>query len=208
MADNDVFVYAINGLNTLDEITANLENFKLEAVRALNKVARDSRAEAARRILDQVAFERSYLNPANKRLYVKKQAQQTSLEAVIQARGRPTSLARFIVGGGHAGQEGVTVRVHRSQFLKGAFLMKLRAGKADIETKFNLGLAVRLKPGKTLRNKRYFTQVASGLYLLYGPSVSQVFLDNQEQGVAVDMESDILDSLETEMLRLIGVKNG
>ena len=155
-----------------------------------------------------MAFERSYLNPASKRLYVKKQATQTSLESVIQARGRPTSLARFITGGGRPGQEGVTVRVHKTRHLAGAFLMKLRAGTADIETKFNLGLAVRLKPGKTLRNKRFVTQVSSGLYLLYGPSVSQVFLDNQEQGVAADMESDILDTLENEFRRLLELKNG
>lgn len=208
MADQDVFVYAINGLNTLEDIVTELPQFKRRAVQALNKVARDARAEAARRILEEVAFERSYLNPASKRLYVKKQAQQTSLEAVIQARGRPTSLARFITGGGRPGQEGVNVRVHRSTFLKGAFLMKLRAGKADIETKFNLGLAVRLKPGKRLLNKRYFTQVSSGLYLLYGPSVSQVFLDNQGDGVAADMESDILDSLEDEIYRLLNLKEG
>ena len=57
----------------------------------------------------------------------------------------------------------------RTKTLRKAFLVNLRNG--------NVGLAVRLKQGETLQNKTYGKPVMLGknLYLLYGPSVDQVF---------------------------------
>jgi hypothetical protein len=206
----DTFVFAVQGLDTLEIVEEKSKTIKLEAIQAVNRVTRDARAQAERLIASQVNFGPGYLSPAAKRLYVSKQATRTSPEAVITARGRPTSLARFATSRGVPGELGVTVQVHpgKAKFLKRAFLIKLRAGDAGIETKYNLGLAVRLKHGDTLANKRFVRQLASGLYLLYGPSVSQVFLDNQEEGVAKDMEPSILDNLTDEFLRLLDLKNG
>ena len=70
-----------------------------------------------------------------------------------------------------------------------AFLMNLRSG--------NLGLAVRLAPGERIDNKRRMVQMSNGLYLLYGPSVDQVF-----RSVAEDVSADAGDFLEQEFLRL------
>jgi hypothetical protein len=55
-----------------------------------------------------------------------------------------------------------------------AFLMRLRAGAGTADN-YNIGLAIRLAPGERIRNKRVMTQVGHNLYLLYGPSVDQVF---------------------------------
>ena len=71
---------------------------RLAAVRALNRVARDARAEAARKIRDQVNLPARYVAPSQQRLYVSKKAQGSSLEARITARGRATSLAQFLQG--------------------------------------------------------------------------------------------------------------
>jgi hypothetical protein len=93
----------------------------------------------------------------------------------------------------------------RARFMKRAFLIKLRAGTDSIETRFNQGLAIRLKPGETLQNKKNVVQLKNGLYVLYGPSVSQVFLDNEGDGVAKDIEPSVLDELEDQFLRLLEV---
>ena len=80
--------------------------------------------------------------------------------------------------------------------------MRLRAGTADIETKSNLGLALRLRPGESVLNKRQMVQVSGNLYLLYGPSVDQVF-----RSVAEDIAPEATDILEAEFLRLIDRMN-
>ena len=199
------FLFVVNGIETAREFEGLKDEIQLKAVQAINKLARDGRKQAADRILAQVNFGASYLAPGNKRLYVSKQAKRGDLEAKITARGRPTSLARFVTAGTF-GKEGVTVQVGhgKTKRLKRAFLIKLRAGTDAIETRFNMGLAVRLKPGDTLRNKKSVVQLQSNLYVLYGPSVSQVFLDRDEKkGVSIDIAPDILDGLETEFLRLL-----
>lgn len=199
------FIFAVEGINTLQEFAARAADTEMNAVRAINLAARDGRAAGARLMDAEVAFPAGYLNPAQKRLYVAKQATRASPEAIIRARGRPTSLARFIVGGTPGKDQGVTVQVApgRARFMKRAFLIKLRSGNADIETRFNMGLAMRLKPGETLRNKANAVRMKNGLYILYGPSVSQVFLSNAGKGVAPDLEPEILDTMEREFLRLM-----
>lgn len=199
------FAFIVRGIENTIEFEGIKDEVNTWAYQAINKAARDGRADAAQMIRDEVAFPGNYLAPAQKRLFVSKQAQRNSLEAVITARGRPTSLARFITGSPSKGR-GVTVQVSPGKTIKldQAFLIKLRAGADPIETRFNQGLAVRLKPGNRLRNKKYVVQVDTGLYVLYGPSVSQVFLDKTEKnGVAVDITDDILDQMETEFLRLM-----
>jgi len=54
-----------------------------------------------------------------------------------------------------------------------------------------------------MSNKVRQVQVSKGLYLLYGPSVQQVFLDNQGDGVADDLAPDALAQVEAEFARLL-----
>lgn len=178
---------------------------KLAAVRAINKVARDARAEAARKIRDQVNLPARYVSPSQKRLYVSKQAQGRSLEARITAQGRATSLAQFVQGGARKGQRGVYVEVApgKARLMKKAFVIPLRSGNTFTDTKYNLGLAIRLRPGERLKNKSFARRVESGLYLLYGPSVSQIFRANSGSGVATDMAPEVANYLTDEFLRLL-----
>jgi hypothetical protein len=199
------FVVAVEGIETLREIRELGPKIKFAAVQAINKVARDQRAEAARRITDQINVPKSYVSPAGGRLVVSQQAQRTSLEARITARGRPTSLARF--SRGTPGKAGVTVEVKpgQSSFMRRAFLIRLPQGSALTDTRFNLGLAIRLRPGERLQNKVRQVKLDNGLYLLYGPSVQQVFLDNQGRGVADDLAEPTADYLEAEFARLLAI---
>lgn len=179
---------------------------RVAAARAVNKAARDARAYGARMIRDQVNLPARYLSEQEKRFYVSKQASRNSLEAKITARGRSTSLAQFVSGGAKVGKSGVYVEVKpgRARFMKRAFLLKLPQGSSPItDTKFNLGLAIRLRPGETIQNKLQARRVEKGLYVLYGPSVSQVFRANDGDGVANEIGPRTADRLADEFLRLL-----
>lgn len=143
------------------------------AVLAINDVSgRDGLTLLRKDVESQINFPSGYLNQQN-RLGVTRRASESSLEAVITARDRATSLARFAKGQTPAGTRGKGVRVEvkrgNAKLLKKAFLVNLKNG--------NLGLAVRLKPGESLRNKNEGKPVKFGknTYLLYAPSVDQVF---------------------------------
>lgn len=204
MAQFAVFAEGIE-LDLLSELDSKAR--RSAASKALNKIARDARSEAAKRILRQVALPASYVQPGNRRLYVSKPATANSLEARITAQGRATSLARFMTGGAKpGGRGGVTVAVKPGQarFMRRAFVMRLRAGNQFTDTQFNLGLAIRLRPGESLQNKLRARKVENGLYLLYGPSVDQIFRDNSGEGVANDIAPQTADALAAEFARLIG----
>lgn len=199
------FAVMVEGVETLREIKELAPRVKFAAVQAINKVARDQRAEAARRITDQVNLPKSYVSPSGGRLTVSQKAQRTSLEARITARGRPTSLARFSKGS--PGKAGVTVEVKpgQSRYMRRAFLIRLPQGSTLTDSRFNLGLAIRLRPGERLDNKVRQVKLDKGLYLLYGPSVQQVFLDNSGKGVADDLAEPTADYLEAEFARLLSL---
>ena len=201
----DQFVVVVDGLLDLKDFEGADERVKLNMVRSVNKVIAQTRTESRRRILGQINFPTSYLDPSGGRFYVSRLATRAKPEAAITAKRRPTSLARFIVGTPTPNKAGVTVSVGKgkTETLRRAFVIKLRAGSAPIDTKSNLGLAVRLKRGETLRNKNSMIKMANGLYLLYGPSVQQVFLDNSGEGVAQDVAPYALDKLEDEFDRLM-----
>lgn len=193
------YVVAVEGLENLHAFDDAKGKITQAAQRAINRTAESARADSSRRIRQQVNFPAQYLSPSAGRLAVSKRASNTDLEAVIRARHRATSLARFSSGGGRRGS-GVSLQVKPgvSKRIKRAFLIKLRQGKGSVDTKFNLGLAIRLKPGETIQNKRQMVRMGKGLYLLYGPSVDQVF-----QTVAEDVAPDAADKLEAEFLRLL-----
>lgn len=198
-----VFVEGLDDLKNFGQIKPAI---RLAAARAINKTSRDGRVEIARDIRDQVKLPASYVAPSQKRLYVSQMATQQQLEGRITARTRATSLARFVQGTPQRGQ-GVRVEVApgRSRYMKRAFLIKLPAGKSDIDTKFNMGLAIRLRPGESLRNKANVRRMEKGLYLLYGPSVDQIFRANDGSGVANDIAPSLAVRLEREFLRLLEI---
>lgn len=125
-------------------------------------------------ILDEIAFPKDYLT--GDRLKVKQNAKPGNLEAVIAARQRPTSLARFAASTslGSRARIGVRVRLKKSggeTVLKQAWLTRLRNG--------NIGLAVRVKSAKLAGKYDAIKTwlVPDKVALLYGPSVDQVFRD-------------------------------
>jgi hypothetical protein len=199
------FALFVEGLEAFEDIEKMSDQIRLKAAQAINKITRDGRSMIAMQIAREVNFPPGYLNPSKKKLYVAKQANRGDLEGVIRASSIPSSLARFAQGNLRPSQRGgVTVRVGRTtQTLRRAFLMKLRAGNSPLETRFNLGLAIRLRPGESLANKKSVRRISSGLYLLYGPSVDQVFASKDGTGVAEQQSDRLAKDLEAEFLRLM-----
>lgn len=198
------FAFVVEGLESIQDLKRMGRNVELAAVQAVNLVARDKRSRAARLIQAQINLPKSYLEPSAGRLTVAQKATRGNKEAIIRARGRPTSLARYATSTTF-NKAGVRLRVQPGQtsFMKRAFLIKLPGKDGDTETQFNAGLAIRLRPGESLRNKTRQVKLQKNLYLLYGPSVQQVFLDNQGNGVAKDMAPETAKALEAEFLRLL-----
>ena len=170
------YVVAVQGIaqaaGSVKDIPAEI---RTAAKLAVNATARRTRTSAAKQILAQVNFGASYLNE-NDRFTISQFATQNDLTAKITGRQRPTSLARF-ASGQLGGRDGVTVEVApgNTRRSKRMFLIKLRSGNANIETKFNMGLAIRLRKGERIQDKKKMVQLGHNLYLLYGPSIDQVF---------------------------------
>lgn len=202
----DNFVVAVEGLADTRSLDNLHRNILLACQRAVNRTA-DRTATASRRgIREQVNFAAQYLtgtdSSGRQRLGVSKRASEGNLEAVITGRHRPTSLARFVVGNPPPGKAGVQVSVAPgfARMMRRAFVIRLPAGRSDLETKSNLGLAIRLRPGEDIHNKRVMLRLSGNLYLLYGPSVDQVFAT-----VRGDVAPDAEQFLGAEFVRLLGV---
>ncbi len=203
--------YDVRSKNFATDLLAGLdtESRRLNAARAINKITRDYRTIAAKQIRQEINFPASYVAPSERRLQVVSQATRTKLEGVISAKSRATSLARFVQGA-KRGQRSPTVMVEPGKAIemKRAFLIPLRAGTELTDTVFNLGLAIRLRPGETLTGKHTARKIASNLYLLYGPSVYQALIGNDGTGIADDIMPELLDDLRDEFFRLTKVFNG
>lgn len=204
------FAVVIEGMKNIEDLSQYGEKALINQVRAANTAVARGRTLAARIMGEEINFPRGYLDPGGKKLFVAKQATRNDPQAIIRATGRPTSLARYVESG-EVNKKGVVLRVdpNKSSSIKSAFLIRLPAGKAPIDTKSNLGLAIRLKPGEKITNKRQMIQLARGLYLLYGPAVDQVFMAatgaRAGQGTITQIEEPILDFMEQEFFRLMGV---
>lgn len=203
----------VDGLGEQIDALDALDPEILRVVRmSVNKGADFGRAEAARRIGRQLNLPARYISGSGGKLTVTSKATSTTLEAKIGARSTPTSLARYSKdrdprAGRKKGGVTVAVKPGGARFMKRAFLIKLKAGSANIDTNYNLGLAIRLRPGEQVDNKRIRAKrLESNLYVLYGPSVSQAFINTNGTGVAEDVTPDILDKMENEFLRLLKVK--
>lgn len=198
-------VLSVSGIKQLQDFQNLPKEIGIAASRALNATLKRTRADASKRIRQQVNFSASYLNQ-NDRLAVTQNSRPDNLEGIIAARTRPTSLARFATGN-TPNKMGVTVQVKpgSARYMRRAFLIKLNRGSTQTETQFNLGLAMRLKPGEDVRNKKDMIKIASGLYLFYGPSVAQAFGTNDDGRASVrkDVQPAALDFFEDEFLRLL-----
>lgn len=167
--------------------------------RALNKTATRTRTQLSREVRSQVALPASYLGPSGGRLTVAEKASPSKLSIRISGRDRPTSLARFATGPNKAPRVrvkvgGVATRIPRS------FIINLKSG--------NRGLAVRTPKGERPPGAWKPTEMAPGLWLLYGPSVDQVLLGvgARDGGAFGDTEDWALDFFEKEFLRLMNLE--
>lgn len=177
---------------------------------AINETLDKGRTMAKREILSEINFPKSYLDGKSKsgrRLDVRK-TDQKELSGAIVARTSPTSLSRFLEkehtkqsGKGRNVPDGVTVKVSsKRKRMKKAFVRQLRSG--------NRGIAIRLPKGETPAKKQIGKPLYSDrwgdVYLLYGPSVQQAFINNQEKGVARDIRPKLEQFLNKEFLRQMG----
>jgi hypothetical protein len=188
-----VFVEGLAMLDDLAEIPADIER---KAVQAINKTARRARTAAKRAMKEQIAFPPSYVNDSR---FMVSPARSGRLEAKVSARDRPTSLARFVTNMSGSAKEsnrkfrrlGARIRVKPGATRVGrhVFAIPLRNG--------NIGLAVRTNGGPPSRAHKP-KRLSDNVYLLYGPSVDQVF-----KSVRDDIDQDAGDYLEREFLRLM-----
>ncbi len=171
---------------------------------AVNKIALQARAEMARRALQDINLPAQYVQPGSKRLYISQKASAASLAAIITAKRRPMSLARFVVGPSSTGK-GLRVMVKQGspQDLERAFLIRLRSGRALTDTQYNMGLAIRLPKGQTPSATSAAKEIAPGLYLLYGPSLAQLLENRAGTGIGADLAPDLEADLMREFSRLL-----
>lgn len=186
-----------------------------EAARiAINDVAEGAAIKQARaRVYAEAAFPKGYLD--GPRLAVTKRARNADLQAEITGRARATSLARFAQPGQsplstrRTGGVRVTVNPGSAQTVgrskpdsegSPAFLVRLRAGATLTSDNFNLGLAIRLRPGEKVTGRlfapRYRLSKEDDVFLLYAPSVDQVFAD-----VAADIAPDVAEEVGVQFRR-------
>ena len=92
------------------------------------------------------------------------------------------------------------VKNGQSAYLRSAWLVRLRKGASLTEDNYNVGLAVRVKPGDTIAGKHSkhtaWLNPEHTVALLYGPSVDQVFRD-----VADDNGPKLLNLVANEFFR-------
>ena len=168
-----VFVEGLDDLKDLENLTPAIEK---AARLAINATADRVRKASADQILREINFSARYLAPSTGRLKVTAYASPKKMEAVVTGRRRATSLARFVTSG-QPGKTGLTVSMKKGQSkaMPRAFLMKLKSGAGGVETKNNLGLAVRTARGQRPDRAYKPVQVSENLWLLYGVSVDQAF---------------------------------
>ena len=196
-------IAAVNLLDIDEFLSSQPEKTREAAKLAINDIATRKAVPQMRRAMrEEVDFPPGYLENPD-RFGVTRQATTSDLSATITARFRPTSLARFAPNQSFDGARrtgGVTVKVNKTgggARINRAFFVRLRQGK-DTADGFNTGLAIRLKPGEQLRGRKKGAsgvQLAPDLYLLYGPSVDQVFREvsvAESPQVAVQLEKEFL----------------
>lgn len=215
MARSRNIEFGTSGFKGIEELLLKFpERVRKAATLAVNDTADWARTQASREMRAQVNFPARYLDSKTEgRLSVSMRAKGDNLEARITGRRRPTSLARFTSNaqsvmaqmqrkGGRQKRAPLKVQVSpgRTRLMRSAFPFKLRAGK-DTDTNFNLGIALRVPKGTAINKKSAIpvpgaSSAKTDLYLLYAPSVDQVF-----QSVAADLQAPAARRAEDEFLR-------
>lgn len=170
-------------------------NLKSIARAAVNKTANRARVVFTEAMLREVRFPSSYLKPSSKRFSVAKLASNGDLSAVIKGRDRATSLATF--QSGNAGKNPVvSVKHGRRTVIKGGFIVNLKNG--------GKGLAVHAPIGEKPKGAWFPRHMGNGVWLLYAPSVDQVFKEQLARESAPFRETQ--EFLEREFERLLKVE--
>lgn len=201
---SDDFVFVAEGMTDFVEKMRDLGDISPKASMAVNDALAWARTRAATLMLKEVDWPSSYLNPGEGRFTIAEYSTPSTLEGKIKGRDRPTSLARFVRSGtGKAGSP-LSLAVKRGgspTVFKHAFLMRLRSGNSGATG--NMGLAYRTKDGKPPSGAWKPKQIGKNLFLLYGPSVDQVFRN------VLDRDREFIDQVTThldlEFRRLLGV---
>jgi len=202
----NTYVVAVEGLSALRDLETIPKEIRRNAARAINRTLDRTATRSRKAVQAEVAFKAQYLSGVDSkgkpRLGVSSRASEDNLSGAITAQFRPTMLARFVTSGrpaaGGKRASPITVQVNPglSRRSRRMFLIRLPAGRGgDL---LNMGVAIRLRPGETVQNKKKMTRISGNLYLLHGPSVDQVF-----RTVAVDEAPEAGDFLEAEFLRLM-----
>lgn len=180
----------VEGLGDID-FSGAPKRIRRNAARAINRTTQKVRTDSAREMRQQVAFPARFLSGRQGRLFIDQKATPDRLESFIRGRFRPTQLSRFLKGSRTPGRKAPRVEVEPGniQKMERGFLLPLRNG--------NIGLAIRLRPGERIENKKQMVQISGNIYILYGPSVDQVF-----RTVADDAALPAARLLEEEFLRL------
>lgn len=169
------FTVKLDGFDAaLKEFGHEMQPKLIEAARiAINDTARWSLKFVSADMEKEVNFPTGYLKSSD-RIRVSRFASNNMLEADIYARFEPTSLARFALNS--ESSDGIMVSVKRGngpKLIKKAFIYGLKKGQVS---RGNNGLVVR---SKTKPKDAYKPKQMGGkwpdLWLLYGPSVYQVF---------------------------------
>jgi hypothetical protein len=195
------------GLDALEALFARAPALAQQAATlAVNDTSKFAFRESSKEIRSQASFSREYLGSAetrgSDRLRILPATRGGTVEARLVARNRPTSLARFVQGTPSKGKP-VRVRVSPRGGVRSigkAFIVRLRAGKTVTEDNFNEGLALRLSPGQAVKQRKKgkagLPEIFPNVFLLYGPSVAQVF-----NTVSRDIEGRVGNKLESEFTR-------
>lgn len=196
------------GLKGFDDLVKRLSQSVDPAARvAINDGARFAVREGAKDISSELNLSQRYImgGPAP-RLLVRRFASDSDLEAVVTGRDRPTSLSRFSRSAVRFGHQRLspTVKVSAQgggQRIRGSFFVRLRRGINLDGENFNVGLAVRLKPGQRIPGKNTMAKPGrNGFYLLYGPSVGQAYRTASVRTVPA-VEKRISNTLARELSR-------
>ena len=172
--------YIETGLAEFDKMLQALgASVEPSAADAINDTVVFARRLGSQEIRKRINFKANYIDAG--RLAITRRAKPANLEAVVTGRDRPTSLARFSQGAPKFGRQRRPPRVRvkasgGASPIEGGFFMRLRRGNSVISAEnANIGLAIRLKEGERVKNKNDMVPVGRNLYLLYGPSVGQVY---------------------------------
>lgn len=203
-----VTITAPTGLTSFEEYLSAFPGRASTAMSlALNEGARAGMKLARTEIMAQVNFPPGYLDLPD-RLKISQWSTPSRLESKISGRGRGTSLARFVVGGASlGGKGGLTIQERPGRFspFRSGFLARLRSG--------NVGFAIRVRPGDTIRGVQRYNPIVlhrdrkTGLpttYLLYGASVDQV-LEDVGAKILPEVASVIGDEFTRQLKRLAHV---